>query len=209
MSTEHKHRRHRGRRTSGVCHVHHFCTSITCINPPDLSQAQDPAGPQESFVRGLGRDSWPLRWPPSPDFLTNRFATRPAYSRVIMGPRLPCSSIFLFFRAPAIDPHPSDLAIEFVRMRRARRYIVRVRHDGISSRDDSARRIARRSRSFRASVSRPGLQETRAGARRTRHAAWTDGATLMLRGELVDITLRRGRRRCPNHGCRRAHRRLT
>ncbi len=85
---------------------------------------------------------------------------------------------------PAAAPPPS---IDFVRTRRARRYIIRVRPDG----------------SLRVTVPRGGSRaeaahflEQHAGwvarerarlAEVCRTPAWTDGATLMLRGEPVPI----------------------
>jgi predicted metal-dependent hydrolase len=95
-----------------------------------------------------------------------------------------------FLRAPAIEPQPSDLAIEFVRMRRARRYIVRVRHDASvrvtiprgGSRAEAAHFVRRQM----AWIARE--RERVLAAHVTR--AWTDGATLMLRGELVVIHVR-------------------
>src|SRR5204863_10115758 len=95
-----------------------------------------------------------------------------------------------FLRAPAIDPHPSDLAIEFVRMRQARRYIVRVRHDASvrvtiprgGSRVEAARYVRRQMEWIARERERVLASHVTRG--------WTDGATLMLRGELVVIRVR-------------------
>jgi len=92
-----------------------------------------------------------------------------------------------FLRAPEFDPGPTSPRIEFVRMRRARRYIVRVRPDGTvrvtiprgGSRAEAARFLHRHSAwvsSERARVRAASVTP-----------AWTDGATMMLRGELVTM----------------------
>ena len=92
-----------------------------------------------------------------------------------------------FVLAPAIDPTPAEPAVDFIRMRRARKYILRVRPDG----------------SVRVTVPRGG---SRAEAQRfvERHIAWLEderarvraayvtpvwaaGATMWLRGEPVTI----------------------
>jgi predicted metal-dependent hydrolase len=97
-----------------------------------------------------------------------------------------------FLRAPAVEPGRSVLSVEFVRMRRARRYIVRVRPDGTvrvtiprgGSRAEAARFLNR--------------QLGWIAKERQRVAAvlvtpvWADGASMMLRGQLVPIRLRAG-----------------
>jgi predicted metal-dependent hydrolase len=108
-----------------------------------------------------------------------------------------------FLRAPEIEPVPSAPRIEFVRMRRARRYIVRVRPDGTvrvtiprgGSRAEAARFLLRHSAwvaSERARVHAASVTP-----------AWTDGATMMLRGELVTMHVdadRRGGRAIVRYG---------
>jgi predicted metal-dependent hydrolase len=102
-----------------------------------------------------------------------------------------------FLRAPEIDPGPPLPRVEFVRMRRARRYIVRVRPDGTvrvtiprgGSRAEAAQFLHRHTAwvaSERARVHAASVTP-----------AWTDGATMMLRGELVTMQVGidgRGRR---------------
>ena len=94
-----------------------------------------------------------------------------------------------FVVAPATDPGPSEPSVDFVRVRRARKYILRVRPDG----------------SVRVTVPRGG---SRAEAQRflERHAGWLEeerarvraayvtpvwaaGATMWLRGEPVTIRI--------------------
>jgi predicted metal-dependent hydrolase len=85
--------------------------------------------------------------------------------------------------APARPPHQ----IDFVRMRRARRYIIRVRPDGSvrvtvprgGSRAEAARFLDKHADWIARERARMGE------AHRT--PEWTDGAGLMLRGELVTI----------------------
>lgn len=88
------------------------------------------------------------------------------------------------FRAPSPEP---DRAVEFVRMRRARRYIIRVRPDG----------------SLRVTIPRGGsqrlalvfLEEQRKWAERERlrvlaqhaPARWLEGDTILLRGRLARL----------------------
>jgi predicted metal-dependent hydrolase len=93
--------------------------------------------------------------------------------------------------APPVSRMPDPPAVDFVRMRRARRYVLRVRPDG----------------SVRVTVPRGG---SRAEANRflEKHAAWiqrersrlrsslgaiqwTDGSTLLLRGERVTVRVGR------------------
>ncbi len=101
------------------------------------------------------------------------------------------------FLRTEIEPVAPAPRIEFVRMRRARRYIVRVRPDGTvrvtiprgGSSSEAARFLHRHSAwvaSERARVHAASVTP-----------AWTDGATMMLRGELVTIQVAadaRGRR---------------
>jgi hypothetical protein len=92
-----------------------------------------------------------------------------------------------FLRAPRIEPDPSTPSVVFVRIVTARRYIVRVRPDGTvrvtiprgGSRAEAARFLERQSAwvaSERARVRAASVTP-----------AWTDGATMMLRGELVTM----------------------
>jgi predicted metal-dependent hydrolase len=92
-----------------------------------------------------------------------------------------------FLQAPEIEPAQSAPRIEFARVRRARRYIVRVRPDGTvrvtiprgGSQAEAARFLQRHSAwvaSERARVQAASVTPS-----------WTDGATLMLRGEMVGI----------------------
>jgi predicted metal-dependent hydrolase len=97
-----------------------------------------------------------------------------------------------FLRAPAVEPTRSGLSVEFVRMRRARRYIVRVRPDGSvrvtiprgGSRAEAARFLHRQ-------MGWIAKERQRAVAALVT-PVWADGASMMLRGELVPIRLRRG-----------------
>ena len=95
-----------------------------------------------------------------------------------------------FLLAPAIEPARSGFSIEFVRIRRARRYIVRVRHDGSvrvtiprgGSRAEGARFLQRQSK---------WIEQERARVLAAHVTpSWTDGATMMLRGELVNLRMR-------------------
>ena len=92
-----------------------------------------------------------------------------------------------FLLAPAIDPARSGFSIEFVRIRRARRYIVRVRHDGSvrvtiprgGSRAEGARFLQRQSK---------WIEQERARVLEAHVTpSWIDGASMMLRGELVSL----------------------
>lgn len=101
------------------------------------------------------------------------------------------------FLRTEVEPVASSPRVEFVRMRRARRYIVRVRPDGTvrvtiprgGSSAEAARFLNRHSAwiaSERARVHAASVTP-----------AWTDGATMMLRGELVTMQVdldTRGRR---------------
>lgn len=96
-----------------------------------------------------------------------------------------------FLRAPAVEPGRPGLSIEFVRMRRARRYIVRVRPDGTvrvtiprgGSRDEAARFVHRQ-------MSWIAKERQRVAAALVT-PVWADGASMMLRGALVPIRLER------------------
>jgi len=101
-----------------------------------------------------------------------------------------------FLRAPEIEPVPAAPRIEFVRVRRARRYIVRVRPDGAvrvtiprgGSRSEATRFLLRHSAWVAAERARVHAASVT--------PAWTDGATMMLRGQLVTLHVgidRRGR----------------
>ena len=101
-----------------------------------------------------------------------------------------------FLRAE-VEPVAPSPRIEFVRMRRARRYIVRVRPDGTvrvtiprgGSSAEAARFLHRHSAWVAAERARVHAASVT--------PAWTDGATMMLRGELVTIEVgidARGRR---------------
>lgn len=95
-----------------------------------------------------------------------------------------------FLLAPAIEPARSGFSIEFVRIRRARRYIVRVRHDGSvrvtiprgGSRAEGTRFLQRQAKWID--------QERRRVLEAHVTPSWIDGATMMLRGELVNLTVR-------------------
>jgi predicted metal-dependent hydrolase len=95
-----------------------------------------------------------------------------------------------FLLAPAIEPARSGFAVEFVRIRRARRYIVRVRYDGSvrvtiprgGSRAEGARFLQRQS---------TWIEQERARLLESHVTpSWIDGATMMLRGELVSLRVR-------------------
>lgn len=92
-----------------------------------------------------------------------------------------------FLRAPEIDPGPTSPRIEFVKMRRARRYIVRVRPDATVRvtipRGGSSAEAARFLHRHSAWVS---SERTRVRAASVT-PAWCDGAAMMLRGELVTM----------------------
>jgi predicted metal-dependent hydrolase len=97
-----------------------------------------------------------------------------------------------FLRAPAIEPGRSSPSVEFVRIRRARRYIVRVRPDGTvrvtiprgGSRAEAARFLNRQMGWI--------AKERQRVAAALVTPVWADGASMLLRGELVLIRLRRG-----------------
>jgi predicted metal-dependent hydrolase len=92
-----------------------------------------------------------------------------------------------FLRAPAPEPAGPLLSIDFVRMRRARRYIIRVRPDGSvrvtvprgGSRLEAARFLEKHAQWI-------AQEQARVRAAHVTHA-WIDGATMMLRGEPVMI----------------------
>ena len=102
-----------------------------------------------------------------------------------------------FLRAPDIEPGPAPPRIDFIRMRRARRYIVRVRPDGTvrvtiprgGSRAEAVRFLHRHSAWVASERERVQAVSVT--------PAWAHGATTMLRGELVTMEVgldRRGRR---------------
>ena len=88
---------------------------------------------------------------------------------------------------PAGIPAPDPPAIDFVRMRRARRYVLRVRPDGSvrvtvprgGSRAEAVRFLERHAAWIQRERSRLGSAR---GA-----FQWTDGATILLRGERVTL----------------------
>jgi predicted metal-dependent hydrolase len=97
-----------------------------------------------------------------------------------------------FLSAPTLQSAPERIAtIDFVRMRRARRYIVRVQHDGSvrvtiprgGSRAEAARFVQRQMEWIARQRERVQAAHVTRG--------WTHGATLMLRGELVSIHVQR------------------
>jgi predicted metal-dependent hydrolase len=88
---------------------------------------------------------------------------------------------------PIEPPTPKAPAIDFVRMRRARRYILRVRADGTvrvtvprgGSRAEAVRFVEKHA---------SWIQRERARVRSTHITPeWTDGATMLLRGERITI----------------------
>lgn len=94
---------------------------------------------------------------------------------------------FPFLRASAPEPAGPLLSIDFVRMRRARRYIIRVRPDGSvrvtvprgGSRLEAARFLEQHAQ---------WVAQERARVRAAHVTpAWMDGATMLLRGEPVMI----------------------
>lgn len=89
--------------------------------------------------------------------------------------------------APLVDP-ARDEAVEFVRMRRARRYILRVRPGGILRvtipRGGSRREAARLVRKHAGWIRRERARITAADASR-----WVPGGTIWLRGEAVPIVV--------------------
>ncbi len=98
-----------------------------------------------------------------------------------MQPELP------FLQAPEPPPAASPPSIEFVRTRRARRYIIRVRPDGSvrvtvprgGSRAEAALFVEKHA----GWIARERARLGEAGCT----PAWTDGTTFMLRGEPVTI----------------------
>jgi len=92
-----------------------------------------------------------------------------------------------FLRAPVPEPAGPLLSIDFVRMRRARRYIIRVRPDGSvrvtvprgGSRLEAARFLEKHAQWI-------AQERARVRAAHVTHA-WIDGATMLLRGEPVLI----------------------
>ena len=95
-----------------------------------------------------------------------------------------------FLLVPANESARSGFSIEFVRIRRARRYIVRVRHDGNvrvtiprgGSRAEGVRFLQRQAKWIE-------QERTRVlDAHVT--PTWVDGATMMLRGQMVSVSVR-------------------
>jgi predicted metal-dependent hydrolase len=95
-----------------------------------------------------------------------------------------------FLLAPANDSARSGFSIEFVRIRRARRYIVRVRHDGSvrvtiprgGSHAEGTRFLQRQSK---------WIEQERARVLEAHVTpSWIDGATMMLRGQMVSLRVR-------------------
>src|SRR4051812_19620396 len=92
-----------------------------------------------------------------------------------------------FLVASPIEPARSGFSVEFVRIRRARRYIIRVRHDGTvrvtiprgGSRAEGTRFIEKQWKWIEKERARVVAAHVT--------TSWTDGATLMLRGELVTL----------------------
>jgi predicted metal-dependent hydrolase len=92
-----------------------------------------------------------------------------------------------FLLAPANESARSGFSIEFVRIGRARRYIVRVRHDGSvrvtiprgGSRAEGVRFLHRHSK---------WIEQERARVLEAHLTpSWVDGATMMLRGQMVGL----------------------
>ena len=112
-----------------------------------------------------------------------------------MGHTRPVQLDLPFLRAPAPDPGERSSAIDFVRMRRARRYIIRVRPDGsvrvTVPRGGSRGEAARFLETHRAWI---GRERARLEAARVSHC-WRDGGNVMLRGEpvLIQVSERDGR----------------
>jgi predicted metal-dependent hydrolase len=90
---------------------------------------------------------------------------------------------------PAVDPHP---VIEFVRVRRARRYILRVRPDGSlrvtvpsgGSRREAEQFVRKHQRWIRRERTRVQTEHT--------PREWRDGSEILLRGEPVRIVVDAG-----------------
>ena len=115
-----------------------------------------------------------------------------------MQPELP------FLQAPDPEPAAPPLSIDFVRMRRARRYIIRVRPDGSvrvtvptrGSRAEAARFLEKHAQWIARERARLGEAH--------RAPAWRDGETLLLRGQPVTIrVVDDGGRRVVCYGDRR------
>jgi len=92
-----------------------------------------------------------------------------------------------FLLAPPVESARSGFSVEFVRIRRARRYIVRVRYDGTvrvtiprgGSRAEGVRFLQTESK---------WIEQERARILAAHVTpSWTDGATMMLRGALVTL----------------------
>ena len=112
-----------------------------------------------------------------------------------------------FLRTPPAPSRPplvaADPAVEFVRMRRARRYVLRVRPDGSirvtvprgGSRAEAVLFLQRHAR---------WVEQERARVREVHGAReWLDGTTIMLRGEPVLLTVGQAAGgRCLRYGTR-------
>lgn len=103
-----------------------------------------------------------------------------------------------FFRIPAPDvsggsaappPLVSDPAVEFVRVRRARRYIVRVRPDGSVHVTLPRWGSKREAQAFLEKQHRWIERERQRVAEQHAPPEWRDGSVLLLRGEAVTITV--------------------
>jgi predicted metal-dependent hydrolase len=95
-----------------------------------------------------------------------------------------------FLLVPAVEPARSGFAVEFVRIRRARRYIVRVRYDG-SVRVTIPRRGSRAEGARFLQREWKWIEQERARILAAHVTpSWTDGAAIMLRGELVTLHIR-------------------
>jgi predicted metal-dependent hydrolase len=96
-----------------------------------------------------------------------------------------------FLVVPAIEPARSGFTVEFVRIRRARRYIVRVGHDG-SVRVTIPRGGSRAEATRFLDGQGKWIEKERARVLAAHVTpSWTDGAMMMLRGELVTLQVRR------------------
>jgi predicted metal-dependent hydrolase len=88
---------------------------------------------------------------------------------------------------PVGSPAPNPPAVDFVRMRRARRYVLRVRPDG-SVRVTVPRGGSRAEANRFLEKHAAWIQRERSRLRSSHGAIqWTDGSTLLLRGERVTI----------------------
>jgi predicted metal-dependent hydrolase len=110
-----------------------------------------------------------------------------------------------FFRSPPEPPQP-DTGIEFIRVRGARRYILRVRPDG------RLRVTVPRWGSKREALAFVEKQRRWIERERARVLAdcgpreWDDGSTILLDGQAVRITIEgEGTRRVAIYGGRRVH----